>query len=137
MKVSYKDTIGGAYAVLFDETAVAAGPMLEKFTPNFKALNQVEPLLGGTNQFSTPRGNIRCTLPMTITATYADLPSALASVRTFAALLGFKWHFKIEQGAEAQYYPNALVEGYTPALTGATVVHQLSFTSDTVTATPP
>jgi hypothetical protein len=139
MKVSYRATSGGGYTSLFDETAVASGPVLERFAPQFSAVSQVEPLFGSEAQFSAARGNVRCALPLAVTVTYTTLALALAGIRTFAALLGVgkKWHFKVEQDTEVQYYPNAVVDSYAPALNGVTVIHQLAFNSDTVTATAP
>ena len=52
-------------------------------------------------------------------------------------LVGQLVHLKVEEGGEAQYYPNALVEDYNPAVQGQSAVHTFSFTSDDVTATPP
>jgi len=134
MKIRYKP-VGGSYVTLFDE---AAGDVVETFTPSFSSINQVTPLLGPVaNQFSENRGNVRCSMSLAGNVTYADLSSALGSILTHSALLTGKYHFEVSQGTVTHYYPNALIDSYAPRIIGQSVAHQLTFSSDKVTASAP
>jgi hypothetical protein len=137
MMIGYRLTSssGTDYTPLFDEEL---GDVLEQFPPSFAPVNQIEPLLGATNQFAEPRGNIRCSFTLNVTMTYASADDALRSIRTpWSELLNAKFHLKVTQGEEEQYYPNAVATGYSPAWFGLTVIHSMSFSTDTVTSTVP
>ena len=138
MKLSYK-TAGsaGAWTVLFDETAVAAGPVLERFRPSFSQLIQQEPLFNSPNQFRAPRNNVFVSHPLPVFITYPTLAAALDSIKTWSELFNTNFNLKVEQGDTVHYYPNALLAGYTPDPTGVTVLHIFEFISDNLTVTEP
>ena len=136
MKVSYKTSgSAGAWTVLFDETAVAAGPVLPDFMPEFTDTIQEEPLVRAANVFRAARGNASVTLPLLVIITYATRAAALASLRTMRDLKNTRLDFKVEEGAEVQYYKNGVMIGYVGQPQGITVIHNLNFRTDDVTTT--
>lgn len=138
MKLSYR-AVGspGSWTTLFDETAVAAGPVLEQFQPQFSQAVQQEALVRANAQYREPRGNISVAIPLPVWITYATRALALASIETWNGLLGTKWNFRVEQDATVHYYPNAVLTGYTPAQQGVSVLHMMQFISDNLTTTEP
>lgn len=134
MKISYA-TPGGGYTVLGDESDRSM--LLEAFAPSFQPLNQTTPLAGGNNPFRAPRGNVNVALQLAVTIPYSSTANALAGIATLRAAFSVKKHLKVEQGATVHYYPNALLNSYTPVLRGVTVLHQFNFTTDDLTTSAP
>ena len=139
MIVSYRTAVAGsAYVTLFDESA--GGAMLSEFKPSFRPLNQATALYGSNAEFRESLGNIVCSLPLPFNVEYKGATArqaALASVRTFAALVGTKVHLQVVQDNEIQFYPNALVESYAATLWGASVDHVFQFLTDALTLAAP
>ncbi len=135
MKVSYANAGAGSYTTLFDESTGAT--LLADFSPAFVSLLQQTPLAGGDQQFRAPRGNITVTFPLVFNQEYASRALCLASIATFAALLDVALDFKVEQDATIHYYPNAVITGFQPHLTGVSATHTMNVTSDPVTTTDP
>jgi hypothetical protein len=135
MKISYKFVSGGAYLVLFDETA--GGAMTPEFAPKFKPLNQATPRYGADAVYRAPLGNTVVTLALMFNVEYSSRQASLASIRTFAALRGQLVHLMVQQDTETQYYPNALVEDYEAKLSGVSADHSFVFNSDAVTGVAP
>jgi hypothetical protein len=136
MKIEYRPIGTTGYTVLFDEAAGAVA--LSEFQPSFRQVNQREPLYLSGNEFRQPLGNVTCSQPLAFNIAYASRDACLASVRTInAAFVNKLNHLKVTQGAEIQYYPNAVVEEYRSKLSGSSADHFLSLTTDNVTATPP
>jgi hypothetical protein len=134
LKVSYKTSgSASAWTVLFDETAVAAGPVLPDFMPEFTDTIQEEPLVRSANVFRATRGNASVTLPLVVIITYTTRAAAIASLRTMRALKDTKLDFKVEEGAEVQFYKNGVLAAYVGQPQGITVIHNLSFRTDDVT----
>lgn len=136
MKISYATPAGSpSYTVLGDEDDRSA--LFELFAPSFQPLNQVEPLAGGSNTFKEARGNVTVSVQIAVTIPYATQLLALAAIATLRAAFSVKKHLKVEHSSTVHYYPNALLEGYTPQLVGVTIRHNFNFTTDDLTTTAP
>ncbi len=133
MKISYKLASGGSYTVLGDESSRSA--LLEDFKPAFQPQNQNEPLFRASNTFKAARGNMGASLAMVISVPYSTRAAAKAGARTLKAAFAAQVHLKVEEGADAEYYPNALLAGFVPVFAGVTVRYQLQFLTDDVTTT--
>lgn len=139
MKLSYKLLADVAYTTLFDESS--GGTLMSEFPPSFQAQVQADNLYKSETQFRKGRGNIACSLPLELLMTYGTRTDAMASIRTYAALLGTTFHIKVEHTegvvTETQYYPNAVLVSYSPRVQGLSVTHSVQFSSDNVTASAP
>lgn len=134
IETSPVDTV--SFATLGDEGDRSA--LVELFAPNFAPINQVTPLAGGTNSFKAAKGNINAGFQLVITIPYATKAAAVAAILTLHDLFATAArHFKITEGATVHYYPNALLNNYTPQLRGTTVSHNFQFLSDDLTTTAP
>jgi hypothetical protein len=134
MKLSYKLS-GGSYVLLADESDRVT--TLELAAPSFSRQVQVEALVRAESVTTFDRLNVSVELPITATISYATTVLALASVATMAALFSGRVHLKLEQGATVLYFPNAVLQGYTPELTGVTVRHSFNFITQQVTTVAP
>lgn len=137
MKVSYKISGGTAgYVTLFDD---AAGAIIPEFTPQFSAVMQEEPLYGANAPFRAPRKNISVSWPLAGTVNYLSESVAFTNIRAMSLLLGQKLHFRVQPGTgpAVHYYPNAVIESYTPQPAGREVLHRFSVRSDPATHIEP
>jgi hypothetical protein len=129
---------GGSWSsvtALFDNSA---GDANEKFAPAFH--DQVYALggYGAASNTKLPMANTQVSVPFRWNAVYASYAAALASVLTLrAALKGLRVHLRVTEGATVHYYPNAVLESYSPDVHGRTVDHAVVFATDDVTGTPP
>jgi hypothetical protein len=134
------------YVAIYDDGNIpafsikAAVPTISpEFRPHFHPKVQKDVMFQNPAQYRQPLLNTEVSHELSFIVTYVDLPGALASVRAYAGLLGTLFHMRVEQGAEAQYYPNCIVDegGYSAQLAGAAVTHTLQLTSDSVQTNPP
>lgn len=134
MKVSYRETGSpGSWTVLFDETAVAAGPVLPEFAPTFADQVQQEAVMRAADSVRFPRGNTSVNLPLAFFVTYSTRALALAGVKTMRALKNLKLDFKVEEGTTVHYYRNGVLAQQQSTLMGVTVLHALGFITDDIT----
>ena len=136
MLVNYKifGAPNPAYAPLFNE---ANGDTMEKFSGAFTGIVQREPLAGSNVQARFARGNISGKTQFSWTSTYADAPTAQASIATIGALKLTPVHLQLTEGAETWYLPNAISESYEFDRQGSSVTHTLTFESDDLNPNPP
>lgn len=152
MQLAFKPAGGaGNYTPLFDVNAITdvgdgaqtpgANPAWET---NFAGQNQndnVFTLPGGkAPKFKRQLGNIAGQISFDVVVAYASFANALAAVRVWANLFetATTVHFRLTEGAEVQYYPNAVIDRVTSKLaTGISVRHAVTFTSDLVTTAAP
>ncbi len=135
MEISYKAVGGSSYTSLGSEATRAA--LVELFAPSFAPLNQIEPLAGGTNSAKFARANTGVDLSAIISIPYSTKADALAAIKTLYDAFAVKSHLKVVEGGTTHYYPNAVLQRYTPTLRGVTVSHNLSWSTDVVTSTAP
>lgn len=140
MKVSFtpQGTIG-AYVTLFDETNVASGAVLEAFDPVHHLQPQKTPLANSADPFLSPRSSAGIGFTLAFWLAYDTRAEALESVRDseIVQLGKKKFHLKVEEPPEEQYYPNAVVDEYRAHLVGLSVLHTLQITSQDVTDEDP
>lgn len=134
MKISYS-TGHTTYTALGDESDRSA--LVESFAPEFEAQMQETPLARATTPKLNNRGNVACSLALTITITYATRDAALAAVATLAGAFSASVHLKVEQGSTVHYYPNAVLRRFKPVLTGVSIRHEIAWRTQIVTATAP
>lgn len=137
MKISWKPVSGGDYTVLFDETD-GAGAFVPGLTPATESLSYSAQMFGQARRRRGAMGNLQTSFALVFRESYETPGDALASLATYAAKLDTSYHVKVEEGAAAVYFPNALCTGHQLAeLTGVAATHSLSFQSDAPTATAP
>lgn len=153
MQLSYQIAgAGGGYVVIYDEASAILQPSQldpkaigivssPDWRPAFKGVMQNDDLFNLPNQsgskFRQALGNVDGTVRAKFVVPYKTRQDATASIRIWAGLMQTRLHFKLVEGGETQYYPNAVVESYEPDLQGLTVVHTFSFVSDLVTSVIP
>ena len=147
MKVSYKIVGVGGWTDLSDDTGSAVYNLSDAWTPGYSQQNMETALFNSTRMARAPMGNVKCTIPFTFAVLYADPSAAIAALRLgssttpFIPLLGALFHIRVVESSgavpETQYYPNAVVQSYTPRVQGSAVAHQFSFSSDLATNITP
>jgi hypothetical protein len=140
-KIEYKLVGVIGWVTLFD---VTRGDTMPKYVGStkwavFKVLG-----FGATSQANYPESNAAVALGWDFAITYTAaggwtaLQNALASTRVLpTTFAGLKFHLRVTQDGETQYYPNAVMDGYAFDAEGATVTHRFQFAAELVTATAP
>lgn len=135
MQLAIKPVAGVAFQEFCDEASRT--DTLELFQPDFARAVQVVPIFRATTPELFDRGNAVVAVSVICTRTYANRALALASLAALTALFIEKFHLRLTQDGTIHYYPNAVANGYTPALIGTTIRHVLKFTSQNLTTTEP
>lgn len=122
---------------------MTAGDTVEPWEPQHRANVQTDTLAGnalaGGSVKIKPQGNIECSLPLhSMVVTFATAALALTASRTVAtALLNNQVNLKVTEGAEVQYFPNAVCRSLRANVQGASVIFNMDFSTQMVTAVEP